>query len=262
MTQTQNACINTKHGTWWRKHQNPNIWRKRKDLIRITGAVAEGNGTPLQCSRLENPMDGGAWWAAVHGVAKSRTRVSDFLLTFHFHALEKEMATHSNVLVWRIPGMAEPDGLLSMGSHRVRHSWSNLAAAAVSSQGKRHFVETLKMSKRQLIGEGIREELVDLEEIRVKYLARSSWTWGERWKAVWELNNCCCWLVAQLCLILCYAWTAACQLPLPMGFSRKECWSGSPFPSPGHLSNPGIEPTPPGLQIDSLQLSQQGILSI
>ena len=64
-------------------------------------------------------MDGGAWWAAVHGVARSRTRLSDFAFTFHFHALEKEMATHSSVLAWRIPGMAEPVGLLSMGLHRV-----------------------------------------------------------------------------------------------------------------------------------------------
>ena len=66
-------------------------------------------------------MDGGTWWAAVHGVSKSRTRLSVFTFTFHFHALEKEMATHSSVLAWRIPGTAEPDGLLSMGSHRVRH---------------------------------------------------------------------------------------------------------------------------------------------
>ena len=81
----------------------------------------EGNGTQLQYSCLENPMDGGASWAAVHGVAGSRTRLSDFTSTFHFHALEKEMATHSNVLAWRIPGMAEHGGLLSMGSHRVGH---------------------------------------------------------------------------------------------------------------------------------------------
>ena len=81
----------------------------------------EGNGTPLQYSCLENPMDGGAWWAAVHGVANSQTRLSDFTFTFHFHALEKEMATHSSVLAWRIPGTAEPGGLLSMGSHRVGH---------------------------------------------------------------------------------------------------------------------------------------------
>ena len=83
--------------------------------------MAEGNGTPLQYSCLENPMDGGAWWAAVHGVAKTRTRLSDFTFTFYFHALEKEMATHSGVLAWRIPGTGEPGGLLSVGSHRVRH---------------------------------------------------------------------------------------------------------------------------------------------
>ena len=81
----------------------------------------EGNGTPLQYSCLENPMDGGGWWAAVHGVANSRTRLSDFTLTFHFHALEKEMATHCSVLAWRIPGTEEPGGLPSMGSHRVGH---------------------------------------------------------------------------------------------------------------------------------------------
>ena len=80
-----------------------------------------GNGTPLQYSCLENPMDGGAWEAAVHGVAEGRTRLNDFTFTFHFHALEKEMETHSSVLAWRIPGMAEPGGLPSMGSHRVGH---------------------------------------------------------------------------------------------------------------------------------------------
>ena len=83
--------------------------------------VGEGNGTLLQYSCLENPMGGGAWWARVHGVAMSLTRLSDFTFTFHFHALEKEMAIHSSVLAWRIPGMVEPGGLLSMGSHRVGH---------------------------------------------------------------------------------------------------------------------------------------------
>ena len=81
----------------------------------------EGNGTPRQYSCLENPMDRGAWKAAVHGVAVGQTRLSDFTFTFHFHALGKEMATHSSVLAWRIPGMAEPGGLPSMGSHRVGH---------------------------------------------------------------------------------------------------------------------------------------------
>ena len=83
--------------------------------------VGEGNGTPLQYSCLENPMDGGAWWAPVHGVMKSQTLLNDFPFNFHFHALEKEMATHSSVLAWRIPGMEEPGGLLSMVSHTVRH---------------------------------------------------------------------------------------------------------------------------------------------
>ena len=81
----------------------------------------EGNGTPLQYSCLENPTDRGAWEAAVHGVAKSRTRLSDFTFPFHFHALEKEMAPHSSVLAWRIPGTGEPGGLPSMGWHRVGH---------------------------------------------------------------------------------------------------------------------------------------------
>ena len=85
-----------------------------EDLGSIPG---EGSGTPLQYSCLENPMDGGAWWAAVHGVARSWTRLSDFPFTFHFHALEKEMATHSSVLAWRIPGTGEPGWLPCMGSH-------------------------------------------------------------------------------------------------------------------------------------------------
>ena len=77
-------------------------------------------------------MDGGAWWAAVHGVAKSRTRLSDFTFSFHFHVLEKEMATHSSVLARRIPGTAEPGELPSMGSHKVGHNSSDLAAAAAT----------------------------------------------------------------------------------------------------------------------------------
>ena len=86
-------------------------------LRHLVCPIREGNGTPLQYSCLANPMDGGAWWATVHGVAKSWTRLSDLTFTFHFHALEKEMATHSSVLAWRIPGTGEPGGLPSM--HRV-----------------------------------------------------------------------------------------------------------------------------------------------
>ena len=95
--------------------------------------LREGNGTPLQYSCLENPMEGGAWWAAVHGVEKSLTWLSDFPFTFRFHTLEKETATHSSVLAWRIPGMGEPGGLPSMGLHRVRHDWSDLAVAAAEA---------------------------------------------------------------------------------------------------------------------------------
>ena len=86
-----------------------------------SGRSGGGHGNSLKYSCLENPMDGGAWWATVHGVAKSWTRLSDFTFTFHFHAFEKEVATHSRVLAWRIPGTGEPGGLLSIGSHRVGH---------------------------------------------------------------------------------------------------------------------------------------------
>ena len=87
----------------------------------VGGKYGEGTGNPLWYSCLENPMDRGAWWAVVHGVAKSQTRLNNFPFTFHFDALEKEMATHSSVLAWRIPGTGEPGGLPSMGSHRVGH---------------------------------------------------------------------------------------------------------------------------------------------
>ena len=133
----QEAIVRTGHGTtdWFQigkgVHQgcilSPCLFNLYAEYI-----MGEGNGTLLQYSCLENPMDGGAWWAAVHGVAKSRTWLGDFTFTFHFHALEKEMATHSSVLAWRIPGMGEPGGLPSMGLHRVGHDWSNLAAAAAA----------------------------------------------------------------------------------------------------------------------------------
>ena len=94
--------------------------------------AGEGNGTLLQYSCLESPMDGGAWKATVHGIARSQTRLSDFTFTFHFRVLEKEMATHSSVLAWRVPETGEPSGLPSMGSHRVGCEWSDLAAAAAA----------------------------------------------------------------------------------------------------------------------------------
>ena len=98
------------------------LTNKRHDYyLFLTALFGEGNGNPLQYSCLENPVDGGAWKAAVHGVAEGWARLSDFTFTFHFHAFEKEMATHSSVLAWRIPKTGEPGGLPSMGSHRVGH---------------------------------------------------------------------------------------------------------------------------------------------
>ena len=100
--------------------------------------VVEAEGSMGVCFKiivlycLENLMDGGAWKAVVHEVAEGRTWLSDFTFTFHFPALEKEMATHSSVLAWRIPGTGEPGGLPSKGSHRVGHDWSDLAAAVAS----------------------------------------------------------------------------------------------------------------------------------
>ena len=111
------SCCQVARSTLDQVHFKLRAWDSL-DLLVIYG---EGNGTPLQYSCLENPMDRGAWWAAVHGVAKSQTRLSDFTFTFHFHALEKEMATHASVLAWRIPGTGEPGGLPSMGLHRVGH---------------------------------------------------------------------------------------------------------------------------------------------
>ena len=113
----QYSCIENfmDRGAWWV------IVHGATELDATGHKNGEGNGTSLQYSCLENPVDGGAWQAAVHGVAKSRTQLSDFTFPFHFHALEKEMATHSSVLAWRIPGTGEPGGLPSMGSHRVGH---------------------------------------------------------------------------------------------------------------------------------------------
>ena len=105
----------------------------------------EGTGNPLQHSCLENPIDRGAWWATVHGVPESWARLSAFTFTFHFHALEKELATHSSVLPWRIPGTEEPGGLPSLGS---RLSSSNLAAAAAAAtDAHRYLLDELHGSK-------------------------------------------------------------------------------------------------------------------
>ena len=126
----------------------------------ISGKNREGNGNPLQYSCLENPMDGEAWRAAVHGVTKSQTRLSIFTFTFYFHALEKEMATHSSVLAWRIPGMGEPRGLPSMGSHRVGHDWSDLAAAAAAAHARKIMLRILQARLQQYMN----CELLDVQD--------------------------------------------------------------------------------------------------
>ena len=95
--------------------------------------IGEGNGNPLQCSCLDNPRDGGAWWAAVYGVTQSRTRLKRLSSSSSSFCLEKELATHSSVLAWRIPGTEEAGRRPSMGSHRVGHDWSDLAAAAAAA---------------------------------------------------------------------------------------------------------------------------------
>ena len=104
-----------------RNKRNSSTRLNNISLLSIVKDLLEQVMATLQYSCLENPMDGGAWWVAVHGVAGSQSRLSDFTFTFHFHALEKEMATHSSVLAWRISGTGEPGGLPSMGLHRVRH---------------------------------------------------------------------------------------------------------------------------------------------
>ena len=156
-------------------------------------------------------MDGGAWWAAVHGVAKSRTWLSDFAFTFHFHALEKEMATHSSVLAWRIPGTGEPGGLPSMGSHRVGHDWSDLAAA-------RGIIRWLWLSSSHLQlfvgGELDFTNFTRLVLLFWPHLAACGiflivpWPWRQC-RIMFKLLNSCTHLsqsvnsVAQLCPILC-----------------------------------------------------------
>ena len=124
------------------------FWRKLAAFGYINSGMCakkgEGNGCP------ENPMDGGAWWAAVHGVTKSQTQLSDFTFTFHFHALEKEMATHSSFLAWRIPWTEKPGRLQSMGSHRVRHDWSDLAAASGMEKCGCNFIVNLFALKNNI----------------------------------------------------------------------------------------------------------------
>ena len=145
-------------------------------MTNLDSIFGEGNGTPLQYSCLESPMDGGARRAAVHGVAEGRTRLSDFTFTFHFHALEKEMATHSSVLAWRIPGIGELGGLPSMGSHRVGHDWSDLVA------------DSILKSKDITLSTKVR-----LVKAMVFPVVSHVWMWELDYKESWVQKNWCFW---------------------------------------------------------------------
>ena len=130
----------------------PVHWASRCFRRPLAVKAGEGNGTPLQYSCLENPMDGGAWKAAVHGVTEDWTWLSNFPFTFHFHALEKEMATHSSVLAWRVPGTGDPGGLLSMGSHRDGHEWNDLAVAVKAKNIRRRWYnQCLEFSRKEAL---------------------------------------------------------------------------------------------------------------
>ena len=125
-------------------------WKELRIVLLLEQITREGNGTPLQYSCLENPMDGGAWWATVHGVVKSQTQLSNFSFTFHFHALEKEMATHSSVLAWRVPGTGEPGGLPSMGS-QSRTRLKRLSSSRANHQESPKTIHSLDQRKVDLI---------------------------------------------------------------------------------------------------------------
>ena len=140
-------------------------------------------------------MDGGAWWAAVHGVAKSRTRLSDFTFTFHFHALEKKMATHSSILAWRIPGTGEPVGLPSMGSHRVGHDWSDLAAAADLS------LEQPPVTNWICLNEGASQEGAVTVSISTSLIVFSLQTASEVLKSQW-IYHPYEWRIVLLCIFI------------------------------------------------------------
>ena len=131
-------------------------------------------------------MDGGAWSAAVHGVSKSWTRPSDFPFTFHFHALEKEMATHSSVLAWRIPGTGEPGGLPSMGSHRVGHDWSDLAAAAAAAAAACPTMLLLKPPATNLLNVLFNSTYSIVSETRNQFIERKK---NQQWANILEFTG-------------------------------------------------------------------------
>ena len=152
--------------------------------------IGEGNGNPLWYSCLGNPMDGGAWWATVHGVVKSQTWLSDFTFTFHFDALEKEMAAHSSIPAWRIPRTEEPGGLPPMGLHGVGHNWRDLAVAAITlfkqqqqekSTGNRITQSICRKKIMTNIG-SLYPGLPMTEWIRIHVAMQGTWVWSLVWE--------------------------------------------------------------------------------
>ena len=165
----------------------------------------------------------------------SRRWLSDLTFTFHFHAMEKEMATHSSVLAWRIPGTAEPGGLLSMGSHRVGHDWSDLATAAAAIMGLgviRHLCVIWNFSHNKRVAFVIKAINICYAVLCHSAVSVSLWPRGLK----------------------------PARLLCPWGFSRQEYWTGLPCPPPGDLPNPRIEPRSPTLQADSLPAELPGNL--
>ena len=177
-------------------------------------------------------MDGGTCWAAVHGVTKSRTPLSDFTFTFQFHALEKKMATHSNVLAWRIPGMGEPGGLPSMGSHRVGHDWSDLAAAAVTEAT----TESLELASRRW-----EQTAPGTEGVTVLKMIKMTWIRSPSWKINFKMT------VRAACAV-----PARSPLPLPIK-------ALAPWLSLGGVGLwTGVHPSPAPTQFPASQIKQTG----
>ena len=210
-------------------------------------------------------MDRGAWWAAVHGVTKSQTRLSDFTFTFLFHALEKAMATHSGVLAWRIPGTGESGGLPSMGSHRVGHDWSNLAAAAAEVDlVARIQRQGLSKGRWSLERSGEGRQSLGLELVLASYsdssqphlhsqpVLLSSWAWAFLLGLEWEFWAGRPGLCHQLSEVRCGPWVQPCLLAQrgnhpgmahllgPPRTSKQTKWKmGCHSPGPGWL--PGLQ---------------------
>ena len=233
--------------------------------VRVSQGSPEKAMAPHSSTLAWKILDRGAWWAAVHGVAKSWTWLSSFTFTFHFHALEKEKATHSSVLASRIPGtkkkkkripgMGEPGGLLSMGSHRVRHDWSDLAAAAAGLTAYRPtmvFLWPLYFLKLDL---GLKAWLfrswIFLTRIRERWCYI---TWERRWEIGSYQQTRCPWNSGggQECCSVLQKWgvmdiNSACPLPWFLSFQLQPTLSQTCLVV-STLADGTVSETKPGLE--------------